>query len=79
MPQCKRCASEVDESAYACQSCGYEPRNRGHLTAAKLIGALLCMTIVGAVVGLPLMILAEWLKQKRKDDRPYEVSPPGTD
>jgi hypothetical protein len=59
---CQKCASTISTEATRCPECGYEPSAQGARARWWLIflGALLTMTVVGAVIGIPMIVLG-WL------------------
>lgn len=56
---CKECRADIEVNAQACPECGYNPGRRGKLSGIGLmiVGLLLSLTIIGAIVGIPLLIV----------------------
>lgn len=54
---CVNCGDEVPITAVECTTCGYRIPDGGVVTDLLylLIGNLLTITVIGAIVGLPLM------------------------
>lgn len=74
---CQKCASPIPTEAVRCPECGYEPSSEGARARfwGMLIGALLTATVIGAVVGIPLFLLA-WLgKRSAATRRPTTHAP----
>jgi len=73
---CLKCRSEISTEAERCPECGYDPSaqdNRGRWLIP--IGALLTMTVVGAIIGIP-MILLGWLgKRAAAGQKPTTAEP----
>lgn len=69
---CLRCAEPVEEDASACPHCDYAPGERGRTVriAALFVAALLCLTVVGAVVGIPLAALVLYMEVRAQDMTP---------
>lgn len=65
---CKKCTEEISTEAKRCPECGYEPSSHGRWwrQGGMLIGFILTITLVGAIVGIPLMILS-WYGNKQAD------------
>lgn len=55
---CEECRGEVDEQASTCPHCGHDPSSKIQSQARwRLgVGTLLCLTVVGAIIGIPLVI-----------------------
>ena len=74
---CKKCQSEISAEAIACPECGYEPRNQGFYsrTVMAIVGIILSLTVIGAVVGVPLIIISVYAHWKNQSKRPTETEP----
>ena len=66
MPQCARCKERVGADVRNCPHCGYDASERGRKRARAVwwIGVLFCLTIVGAVVGIPIILIANFMSGK---------------
>lgn len=55
---CEECRESINEQASVCPHCGYDPGTEIESQAKwRLgVGALLCLTIVGGIIGIPLVI-----------------------
>lgn len=75
--ECKKCKSEISTEAIACPECGYEPRNQGFYsrTAMAIIGIIVSLTGVGAIIGIPLIVIAVYAHTKNQSKRPTETEP----
>lgn len=60
---CRECREEVAPEASRCPHCNYEATRDGYWTAVvvQIIGLLLTVTVIGAIVGLPL----QWWSYKQ--------------
>lgn len=69
---CEECRGEVDEQASTCPHCGYDPgaEIRSQANWRLGVGALLCFTIIGGVIGIPLVISGLRHKGKASDASP---------
>lgn len=54
---CANCGRDVPMAAVKCSHCGYHVPTGGHVTDLLhlIIGNLLTLTVLGAVIGVPLM------------------------
>lgn len=54
---CAECRAPIDPAATVCPHCGYDPAGKIRREAAAriLVGTILCLTIIGGVIGLPLL------------------------
>lgn len=77
MGRCKNCQTEIDDNANECAYCGYDPRANGQVARALFVfvGALLTMTIVGAVIGIPMIAVAVYGHNKSKGLKPTTHDP----
>lgn len=75
--ECLKCHSEISVKAEKCPECEYEPRSEGYYSRLFFLigGLLLTGTIVGAVVGLP-MIYIGYKGQKRSENMMPTETPP---
>jgi len=63
---CRNCGCAVVPDATYCRHCGYVPRDWGPVAIALTVfGFLFTASIIGAVVGIPMQLLA--LRLFRKD------------
>ena len=55
---CEECRDEVDEQANTCPHCSHDPGSKMRSQARWRLGVgmLLCLTVVGAIIGIPLVI-----------------------
>ncbi|MFC7202855.1 hypothetical protein ACFQJC_04960 [Haloferax namakaokahaiae] len=69
---CEKCREPIREDAVKCPNCSYEPE-KTHRRKSKWyigIGALISLTFVGAIIGLPLMLVG-FIHQRKES----KVSP----
>lgn len=59
---CDECGEMIDPGMSACPACGNEPVKAAKRSAYILIaGGILCsLTVVGAIIGIPLMLVGIW-------------------
>lgn len=63
---CRNCGQAVATDATYCRHCGYTPRDLGVVAIGLMIlGFILTASLIGAVVGIPMQLLA--LRLFRKD------------
>lgn len=69
---CQKCRSAIPDDATRCSECGYEPSKEGKLavTIFILLGAILTMTGVGAIVGIPMIAVGLYSESKITKRRP---------
>ena len=69
---CRRCQTAIPVDARRCPQCGYEPASEGSAgrTVLLVLGALLTLSVVGAVLGIPLMAYAFYARRKAQARRP---------
>lgn len=73
---CQKCHGEIDADAEKCKHCGYEPSDLGiGATIYVILAILLCLTGVGAIVGLPMLFFAYRGYRKAEDYRPSNHTP----
>lgn len=55
---CEQCRADIDPEASVCPHCGYDPAADIQSQAKWRwgVGALLCFTVVGGIIGVPLVI-----------------------
>lgn len=74
--QCSECMEPVESDATTCSNCGFSPANEGAL-ARRLcsgIGYLLTATIVGAPVGIPMILLSYLVGKSKENQTPANPS-----
>jgi hypothetical protein len=66
---CDQCRASIDAKAVVCPHCGYNPAGQIEREAGKriLLGTLLCLTVIGGVIGIPL-IVSGYLHGKRAEE-----------
>lgn len=54
---CEQCRESIDEAVTTCPYCGHEGAQISGIVGVVLLllGGLLTMTVIGAIVGLPMM------------------------
>lgn len=74
---CLKCRTETAGDAIRCPECEYEPRQIGAnaRTAIGLVGAGLTMTVIGAVIGLPMLAAAHYNGYMAENRRPTTHEP----
>jgi len=75
---CLKCQTEISALAEKCPQCGYEPSDEGVLIGQVMIvfGVIACLTFVGALVGIPLIIAGAYtIKHKESGKRPTNTAP----
>jgi len=74
---CQKCATDISTDADRCPACGYEPGTDGQLarTVGFIIAGLLCITVIGAVIGVPLAIGLWKLETTVKERTPTSYAP----
>ena len=57
---CSECREPVKEDAKSCPHCGYSPGSEGKWGrgVAQIIGLILTLTVIGAIIGIPIQYLA---------------------
>ena len=65
---CEECFSEISIEAQRCPECGYSPVDDGKLgrKVFTFVGILLSATILGAVIGLPMILISWYVGKKKK-------------
>jgi len=75
---CLKCRSEISALAEKCPKCGYDPRivEKGVGVFAIALGMLVSLTIIGALIGIPMIIVGGWFVQnKGSEKRPTNTAP----
>ena len=69
---CEQCRADIDPEASVCPHCGYDPAGDIESEATKrlIVGLVLTLTLVGAVIGIPLMYSAVRHNRRAEDARP---------
>lgn len=73
---CEECRAEISADASTCPHCGHDGRTSSGIVAvcAVLFGGVLTMTIIGAVVGVPMILWGmRGLKQQGEQTPAVEV------
>jgi len=57
--QCAQCEKEVDDGTTKCPHCEYTPYSKMVFSgiSAVVVGALLSLTVIGAVIGIPMVVV----------------------
>jgi len=65
---CVECHRHIPTGAVRCPECGYSPIDKGSTgrTLFKIVGASLCATVVGAVLGVPMILLAQYIEKAKE-------------
>lgn len=74
---CEQCGSDVKIEAIRCPKCGYSPVDDGK-TGRKIFtigGILLSGTIIGAVIGIPMILLSWYIGKKKKQQGATGITP----
>lgn len=69
---CLKCTTDIATAASRCPECGYEPYEIG-LTSRKariVLNIVLCLTVIGAIIGLPGLYYVWRVETKAKDRKP---------
>lgn len=74
---CQKCHTGIPADAIGCPQCGYEPSAQGKTLRSILyiVGGLLTISVIGAVIGIPMVLLAYLSEQKVKDRKPTNHAP----
>jgi RNA polymerase subunit RPABC4/transcription elongation factor Spt4 len=77
MGTCYQCKSEINEQAKVCPECGFNPVKVGRTsrTALRWLGYLCTFTIIGSVIGIPLLISAHIQDKQAKKRKPTTYNP----
>jgi len=77
MGQCYQCKSEINAQANVCPECGFDPQKVGRTsrTALRVLGYLFTFTIIGSVIGIPLLISAHIQDKQAKNRTPTTYNP----
>jgi len=78
--ECGKCTSEISAEATKCPECGYEPKSENSIGRSILmvIGFLLSATLIGAVIGIPLIYLGYKSHKYHQDLKPTNTDPDDT-
>lgn len=77
--QCARCDEPVDQHQPECPYCGFTLPSFAKTTAMFLVGLALTFTIIGAIIGIPLMISATVALAAKGGDHPNSIATPADD
>jgi hypothetical protein len=74
---CQKCKSEISTEADRCPECGYEPAAKGGTTRwwMMFLGGLLTMTVIGAIIGIPMILVGYYATRKARGRKPTTYSP----
>lgn len=76
MPRCQQCQNEIEPHATRCPHCGYNPAQEGRIRRGmlKVVGFVLCISVVGAPIGIPLLWFADLQNRKAEQRTPTQSS-----
>lgn len=77
---CGKCASDIPIEATKCPECGYEPSTDSVIgrSIMMVIGLILTGTIIGAVIGVPLLYFGYKSHKYHKTLKPTNTDPEET-
>jgi hypothetical protein len=77
---CGKCASEIPVEAERCPERGYEPKteNKTGQTVLMIIGFILTATVIGAIIGVPLIYFSYKARKYAKTQTPTNTEPEDT-
>jgi len=69
---CERCGRSVSTDAITCPECGYSPLDSGAIGRKLflIVGVILTGTLVGAPLGLPMIIAARYIEKSKRERGP---------
>lgn len=67
MIDCARCGENVEDGTQKCPNCEYRPQTKMQLVGMVVFvgGVLVSATLIGAVVGIPMMLWAGYARVYR--------------
>lgn len=68
---CQECRRKISSEATSCPECGYSPRDFLPICLG-IGGATMSATIIGAIVGLPVIVYAVILYTRRGNAKPSD-------
>jgi len=77
---CARCEETIDRSVLACPACGNSPFKDAKWNGVKMMiaGAIASITVIGAVIGIPLFILGALSRLNASNMSPVDHDTGGT-
>lgn len=75
MVVCAKCQEQIKEEATTCPHCGYAPGEDLKERGNKLLGwgFLATVTVIGAIVGIPMILGGLWNRRKAKSMTPADA------
>lgn len=74
MTECAQCGESVDNGTQKCPNCEYRPQTKMQLVGMVgfVAGLLISATLIGAIVGIPMMLWAGYARVWRGRDLTVE-------
>jgi hypothetical protein len=72
---CEQCRTEIDIDAATCPQCGFDPQANGRLMRKVFLvgGFFLTLSIIGAPLGIPMLLLWYVADRQVKKQQPAAV------